>query len=66
MLSGRTQVYDTDKTLCAMIIFGQMLTTLCKNECGAALDVFPWLRFFGHKLYKHLIEAVHLRDNLWM
>ncbi len=65
MLSGRTQVHDTDKTLCAMIKFGQMLTTFCKNDDGAELDIFPWLRFFGHKLYKQLIKTLYLRDNLW-
>ncbi|ELU11556.1 hypothetical protein CAPTEDRAFT_141850 [Capitella teleta] len=33
---------------------------------GAELDVCPWLRYFGNKTYKRLLNILELRNQLWV
>ena len=32
---------------------------------GAELDYFPWLRYFGNKTYKEILEAKRIRDEIF-
>ena len=32
---------------------------------GVELDHFPWLRYFGHPIWKKMQNMAFLRDNLW-
>lgn len=31
---------------------------------GAELDIFTWLRFFGHPVYRDLLKAIKIRNNI--
>ena len=66
MLSGKKAVDDdNDVTLIKMKLLAKLvLTTLVRNT-AIELDVFPWLRFFGHKKYEETLELCRLRDELW-
>lgn len=66
MLSGKKVIDDdTDDTLRAMKAFARLSLSTLGRKVGIELDLFPWLRHFGHPKYRDLLEMMRLRDQLW-
>ena len=60
MISGKKALTDDDKILKKMRTLEQLLLASFSTSSGVELDIFPWLKYFGHPLYKKLQVLVVL------
>ena len=64
MFVGR-QPEDDDVLLIETKRFEELAREVLNPISGIEFDYFPWLRFFGHPMWKKLLEVCALRDSLW-
>ena len=56
---------DDDILLIEIKRLVELIREALSPTSGIELDYFPWLRFFGHPLWKKVQELCAVRDSLW-
>ncbi|ELT88664.1 hypothetical protein CAPTEDRAFT_97015, partial [Capitella teleta] len=59
--------YDTESELFMKLVEfeGEVRTPINPVGKGVELDIFPWLKYFGHPAYKKMQSLVQTKDDLW-
>ena len=52
MISGQAVTEDSDNVLIKLKELEQLTTNFAPPPTGVELEIFPWLKYFGHPLVK--------------